>query len=241
MPLPESGPLSLQQIADEFGGATPHSLSEYYAGGPYVPPGATGINGPIPSSGQIKISDFYGAGAPAEYALFYVTAGGTGNYTDPGDVFTSGGYHAGWSTVGDEVFDDSRYGEPAAMTVAPWVNNGVELMFGGYYTEDAPTTGASDFMYTGVGRDGISAGDWRYQPSIWFDQTRSGNIWRGGFAGTAASGYYHGNIPVVGGSAARFWYTGLGRPWTSNCWSDLRDGPFRIVVAQSYPFAGTPV
>jgi hypothetical protein len=239
MPLPESGPLSIQQIATEFGGAAPHSLSEYYAGGPYVPAGTTGINGPIPSSGQIKISDFYGA--PVEYALFYVTAGWFGNYTEPGDVYPSGGDHAGWSVVGDQVFDDSLYGEPSGLTVAPWVNNGVELMFAGYYTEDAPTTGADNFMYTGVGRSNIVAGDWRYQPSIYFDQTPSGTIWNGGRASSAASGYYNNSIPVVGGNLARFWNTTIGRPYNATCYTDLRNGPFRVVVAQSYPFAGTPV
>lgn len=49
MTLPVSGPLSLSDIAAEFGGAAPHSLSEYY-----------GADTGIPSSGAISISDFYG-------------------------------------------------------------------------------------------------------------------------------------------------------------------------------------
>ena len=49
MPLPESGPLSMSQIAAEFGGNTPHSLSEYY-----------GVASGIPSSGAISISQFRG-------------------------------------------------------------------------------------------------------------------------------------------------------------------------------------
>lgn len=66
MTLPSLGnPLSLNQIQGEFGGSNPISLSEYYAGGLYVPPGAFGRPPPagslvsIPSSGQISIANFY--------------------------------------------------------------------------------------------------------------------------------------------------------------------------------------
>lgn len=52
MALPSSGTLSLDDIANEFGGSEPHALSEYY-----------GADGGIPSSGTISIADFYGASA----------------------------------------------------------------------------------------------------------------------------------------------------------------------------------
>jgi hypothetical protein len=45
-------------IAAEFGGAAPHRLSDYYRGGPLVPAGASSR---IPTSGRIRLSDFYGA------------------------------------------------------------------------------------------------------------------------------------------------------------------------------------
>lgn len=60
MALPSSGPLSLNDIAGEFGGSTPHSLSEYYAGGGLVPAGTSGTYGAVPSSGTISIQNFYG-------------------------------------------------------------------------------------------------------------------------------------------------------------------------------------
>jgi len=59
MALPSSGTLSIQDIVDEFGGTAPHSLSEYYRGGAYVPSSNTGV----PTSGTISLSDFYGASA----------------------------------------------------------------------------------------------------------------------------------------------------------------------------------
>lgn len=60
MPLPSSGPLSLNDIQTEFGGTNPISLSEYYAGGANVPAGTTGTFGAVPSSGAISIQNFYG-------------------------------------------------------------------------------------------------------------------------------------------------------------------------------------
>lgn len=50
MVLPSSGPLSLKDIQDEFGGTEPILLSEYYA-----------IAKDIPSTGAIDVGDFYGA------------------------------------------------------------------------------------------------------------------------------------------------------------------------------------
>lgn len=60
MTLPTTGALSINDIATEFGGSTPHSLSEYYAGGGLVPAGTTGTYGAVPSSGAITIQNFYG-------------------------------------------------------------------------------------------------------------------------------------------------------------------------------------
>jgi len=59
MALPASGPLSLSDIQAEFGGTNPISLSEYYKGGAYVLNTDYAPN--VPSSGTIKLSDFYGA------------------------------------------------------------------------------------------------------------------------------------------------------------------------------------
>jgi hypothetical protein len=68
MALPTSGPLSLNDIAGEFGGSVPHSLSEYYGA-------ATGI----PTSGTISIGDFYGASASLTVPIdFYQHAYGSG-------------------------------------------------------------------------------------------------------------------------------------------------------------------
>ncbi len=61
MTIKSSGTLNTTEIAAEWGGSQPNSLSEYYAGGSLVYAGAEdGSGNDIPSSGNpIKFSDFY--------------------------------------------------------------------------------------------------------------------------------------------------------------------------------------
>jgi hypothetical protein len=61
MALQTSGPISINNIKTQFGGDASPALSEFYAGGAFVSAGTRGVNGAIPTSGQINISDFYGA------------------------------------------------------------------------------------------------------------------------------------------------------------------------------------
>lgn len=63
MAIPSSGAISLTTVQTEFGGSNPISLSEYYAGGTYVPSGTTGTYGAVPSSGTISLRNFYGTSA----------------------------------------------------------------------------------------------------------------------------------------------------------------------------------
>ena len=66
MTLQNSGSISIGEIAEEMGGTTPHSLSEYY-----------GFGSGVPSSGAISISEFYGASAPE----YFQATGGNSNFT----------------------------------------------------------------------------------------------------------------------------------------------------------------
>ena len=63
MPLQTSGPISINDIAGEFGGAVPHHMSEYYRGSSpfYVPNGCEGIRGLVPPAFETRIGDYYGA------------------------------------------------------------------------------------------------------------------------------------------------------------------------------------
>ena len=84
MTIKSSGTLNTTEIAAEWGGSQPNSLSEYYAGGSLVYSGAEdGDGNNIPSSGNpIKFSDFY------DTARFTTTSASssTGSVTVPDDA-----------------------------------------------------------------------------------------------------------------------------------------------------------
>lgn len=67
MAIPSSGAVSLSAIQTEFGGSNPISMSEYYAGGSYVPAGTSGTYGAVPSSGAIQFNTFHGTSAGYNY------------------------------------------------------------------------------------------------------------------------------------------------------------------------------
>ena len=73
MSIPTSGSLAFTALQTEFGGTSPIALSEYYAGGDYVPATASGTNGDVPSSGALAMSKFYGT----ENVVFMAATGGT--------------------------------------------------------------------------------------------------------------------------------------------------------------------
>lgn len=57
MPVPSSGEIKISDLVAEFGGDAPHALSEYYRGGARV----TSNNTNVPTSGQFRFSNAYGA------------------------------------------------------------------------------------------------------------------------------------------------------------------------------------
>ncbi len=76
MVLPISGTIKISDIKNEFGG-TSNSLSSYYRGGQYVLD--TPLNASIPTSGTIKLSDFYGKQKLQPSKIVYLGALQTGN------------------------------------------------------------------------------------------------------------------------------------------------------------------
>lgn len=71
MALQSSGQIKLSEIATEFGGSAPHSLSEYYG------------SDTVPSSGMIKLSDFYGTSNIAYRMQGTVTTGSQAGNKSP--------------------------------------------------------------------------------------------------------------------------------------------------------------
>jgi len=73
MPLPTSGPISLRDIQDEFGGSQPLVITNYYKGGAYVL--LTDYAPNVPTSGTISLRDFYGARKTTQTVLTFTDAG----------------------------------------------------------------------------------------------------------------------------------------------------------------------
>ena len=150
MAIKSSGSLAISEIVTEFGGSTPHSLSEYYAGAGVVASGTQDTDGnAVPSSGAIKISDFYAcskfvaqsfssltssttstvpAGANAVHIEFAVAGGGGGcggaDYDRVGGESAGAGGGSG-AYISDKVFTVTA-GETLAFTVGA-AGTGVDI------------------------------------------------------------------------------------------------------------------
>ena len=67
MPITSSGQIKLEDdVVDEFGGSAPHAISEYYRGGSA---GVSSANTNVPTSGEIQLTDFYGAQAAIVHTI----------------------------------------------------------------------------------------------------------------------------------------------------------------------------
>ena len=72
LPCPGPSPISLLDIQNEFGGANPIGIDEYYRGGVYVPNTTTNVN--IPTSGIISFDKFFcSSTVPPELVIFITT------------------------------------------------------------------------------------------------------------------------------------------------------------------------
>jgi hypothetical protein len=154
MPIQTSGPISLNDLQTEFGGVNPISLNEYYAGGSLVPSGTTGINGAIPTSGAISLSQFYGSQKSAIASLSNHSASAFHTVSSPSTanpssvarltVNTNGaltllgavGWSSAWASFGSSItinevpyWDDTQAGSSSnEVTVQNWlIGSGASL------------------------------------------------------------------------------------------------------------------
>ena len=119
--------LSINQIAQEFGGDTPHAISEYYAGGSIVPAGTQGEGGGIASSGSISIGDFFGSRQRVTINL--TISSNTQNYQISQQ--RGGSYEAGFTDI--VLTNNAQVGSTAVGTA-------------GIYTGTAPNYASGDTL-----------------------------------------------------------------------------------------------
>lgn len=145
MPLQSSGPISLNDIAGEFGGTTPHSLSEYY-----------GVDTGVPASGIISFSDFYGTSAAPSI----------------GDAY-EGGYYAGMIDVNGAgigthyliVIEKDKETQTQYKTTNSASTNAQSLIYGGTATAANNDSNHPAFQYC-AGLTHNTYSDW-YLPSLY--------------------------------------------------------------------------
>lgn len=149
MALKTSGAISFSEIAAEFGGAAPYSLSAYYRGGARVPASA----GTVPASGAISFSQFYGA-ANKTVVSKAITANVSNLTIAPSSI---PGYVAGMSivqiSIGAGVVVSASSTGSYALQIAAFasgdevtlINNGTIVGMGGAGGAGISTVGSPPF------------------------------------------------------------------------------------------------
>jgi len=216
MPLPSSGPITIQQIATEFGGTAPHSLNEYYRGGALV--ANTPANANIPASGAIALSNFYGA-SKSRVTVNIVISTNTQNY----DVYVNRGpnYVAGNTdvilTINSGVFLGATTTGVYALVVSSSFNAGdtVSIINNGTILGRGGNGGAGS---TGAGGGGGGGGN-TMQISRATSITNNGVIASGGGGGGGGGGGQTGSGKFItsfqgggGGGGAGYLSGGGGGP-----------------------------
>lgn len=109
MTLPSSGAISIGDLASEFGGSAPHSLSEYYRGGGLVPSTkqstVTATSTGSTQSGTVfrgvpfeQNPPIFNSGNNIMFAYIWADNGNTGNFTTTQQINVSGTYRLTAST-----------------------------------------------------------------------------------------------------------------------------------------------
>ena len=94
MTIVASGTISINSLVGEYGGSTPHSMSEYYRGGSLVLNHSNNAN--VPTSGTIQLDDFYGQNNAQPFDA--TLAGTAGTSSSPGGKDFPGTAHRGVNT-----------------------------------------------------------------------------------------------------------------------------------------------
>lgn len=184
MPLPNTGAISLSDIQTEFGGSNPISLNEYYKGGAYVSNNDTAPN--VPTSGQISVSNFYGAAkVNSPSTVEYLVVGGGG----PG--------------MGSASFREFWYpGKLGPIYIYNWIQ-GAGGGAGGYRTATGLAVSAGTTYPVTVGAGG-AGGSWLNPPGF------SSNAPSSTFSNITSTGGGTGGFSNNNGSPYNAWYGGPG-------------------------------
>ena len=180
MAVTSSAPIDIGDLVTEFGGSTPHSLTEYYRGGSLVP--NTTANNSVPTSGAISLTDFFGATASSG--------------TDDRTLTTGYGFYGlGLTAYGFNSFDLSNYGSIS--------EDAIEFSGFNVTVRSVSVAGTLRFRVSGnVGNSGwtsMTVGGVTYNRTDATYARISGGI---GFNGTQWSWTNSGGVPTTNGATA---------------------------------------
>lgn len=150
-------------------------MNEYYAGGSYVPSGASGVNGAIPSSGAISFSHFYGSSAavvnftnsnisdlsviaPAEAGANYtIKSNGTvqGSTTTSGIVENYQWITPTTNSTSYQIYATLSSGSLTSGTVGSWVNTNVDNTWDIIQSDNGITIAILNFQVRKAGNSTI--------------------------------------------------------------------------------------
>lgn len=129
MALPASPPITSEMIRQQYGGALPFNIRDYFRGGARVP--NTGVNSGIPTSGTISFANFLGQGGSGGGSSLVVSnSGAVGSQfrNEPapasltvsanGTVFASGGSGA-YTCTWLHISGSTAIGTPGANNFSP--------------------------------------------------------------------------------------------------------------------------
>lgn len=169
MALQSSGQIKLSELATEFGGSAPHSMSEYYAGGTNVPSGT----GSIPTSGEIQLAaDFYGTSNVVMLVNGTITSGSMTAKTSVTHI----GFSTKVNNTGGTIGSKSLTTDSGLTHIVDVDNND-----GGFTSNDAFITlnaaGSADLWYAKIGNTTYNR---RLQQLVWSTQILSATDYNSG-------------------------------------------------------------
>ena len=202
LPVASGNSISMLQIATEFGGTRPYSLSQYYRSGGLVP----ASNPAVPTSGEISMGSFYGAQAgPSRPQVALNIFAPTTNYDVYTNTIASPNYVYGSTDITVTIASGVVVGsvgvsQPLSLQVPSNLNSPgdtVTINNSGYIWGYGGAGGAGS---PGVGTIGQPGGVAIYvqRPTTIINQP-SGNIAGGGGGGGGGSGY---TFPLGKGSGS---------------------------------------
>ena len=184
MTLPSSGPISLLDIQNEFGGSNPIGLDEYYRGGALVPAGTAAGTGSsqtapltpaapvqIATSGTIQLSMFRGTSAVVPFVLNVVISSNTEDFNMRSYALANGwdgtsplimsvtintGVTVSSSSTSTPAFTTKTSGDPAfpVGSSLTLLNNGIIAGRGGAGGTGANVVNVTTFTNGGAGGAG---------------------------------------------------------------------------------------